>query len=307
MHCARDRLDSPGLDRRNGRRPASANARRIRPHRRGRCASPPAWRVNYRPDDPSPWQQYMETRSRTKAESLAAELRESGYQAQVVSDLSPLPQLYPDAAMYSASRYYPTSNYASDYNYYMFPNSQYNYGWYGGWNPWYRHRVYPSYWYNGGQYWPSWWWRGGGWNGGWTHNYWNAGWNGSHRNWNYSHYDRHSHNSYSAQHASSAHHGYYQHRATTGHHTAGHHAAARIPLKTKRTGARAQRSWSANRGQSRRRASGRGPCRGARRPRRRRTSRVGGPSRRRASRRPSRSLMQTARLITFSRSIPNDA
>src|SRR5262249_15909782 len=95
------------------------------------------YRVNYRPSPNDPWQLYSETRSLEKANMIASEVKESGYQAQVVDDLTPSHQPYPDASETSASSYYPTSNWTADYNYYVVPGRQYNYGWYGGWNPWY--------------------------------------------------------------------------------------------------------------------------------------------------------------------------
>ena len=82
---------------------------------------PATYRVNYRPSDSDPWQLYAETRSLDKANTIAAGVKESGYQAQVVDDLTPSAQPYPDAAETSASNYYPTSNWASDYNYYIVP------------------------------------------------------------------------------------------------------------------------------------------------------------------------------------------
>src|SRR5581483_3258158 len=116
----------------------------------------------------------------------------------------PTPQPYPDAAATSASNYYPTSNWASDYNYYNVPGgSNYGYNWYGGWNPWNRVGVYNTYAYNGGRSWTGGWWRGGGWTSGWNRGGgygWGGGWSGSHRNWNYSHGDRYSHSGYGDHH-----------------------------------------------------------------------------------------------------------
>ncbi len=74
------------------------------------------YRVNYRPAASDPWQLYAETRSLAKANSLVSGVRNAGYQTEVVSDLTPSPQPYPDALETSASRYYPTSNWANDYN-----------------------------------------------------------------------------------------------------------------------------------------------------------------------------------------------
>jgi hypothetical protein len=197
------------------------------------------YRLNYRPSAADPWQVYTEVRSLDKANQIAAELGQTGYQTQVVSDLTPSPQPFPDAAQTSASGYYPTSNWAADYNQYVVPGGRFNnYGWFGGWNPWYSHRVYPTYASNSGSYWQSgtyrghnwnrgwnrgWngagWWGGGGWNGG-------GGWSGSHRNWNSSHSSRGSHESASERSTRNAHHSSHTHRASAGHHTAGHHAAA---------------------------------------------------------------------------------
>src|SRR5262245_594297 len=64
------------------------------------------YRVNYRPSGNDPWQLYAETRSLAKANTIATSIKESGYQAQVVDDLTPAPQPYPDASQTSASRYY---------------------------------------------------------------------------------------------------------------------------------------------------------------------------------------------------------
>ncbi len=185
------------------------------------------FRVNYRPTSGDPWQVYAESRDRARADSIADEVRQSGYQAEVVSGATPVPQFYPDATQSSASNYYPTSNWAADYNQYNVPGGGYGYGWYGGWNPWYRHRVYPGYAYNSGRYWNNGWWRGHGWNGGWggAGAVWGEGWNNSHRNWNYNHADR-GHYAHHEHHSSAAHHGYANHRATAGHHQSGHHAAA---------------------------------------------------------------------------------
>jgi hypothetical protein len=185
------------------------------------------YRVNYRPSDKDPWQTYAVARDRTKADSIAAEVKQTGYQSEVVDGTTPTPQPYPDAADTSASSYYPTSNWAADYNQYVVPGGDYNYGWYGGWNPWYRNRVYTNYWANNGRNWNNGWYRGGGWYGGWNRGTgWGNGWNHSHRNYNYNHGDRGSHYAHHERHAAAAHHSYPGHRATAGHHAAGHHAAA---------------------------------------------------------------------------------
>jgi len=185
------------------------------------------YRVNYRPSASDPWQLYTEARTLNKANTIAAEMRQAGYQAEVVDTSTPVPQFFPDAADTSASGYYPTSNYAADYNSYIVPGGNYGYGWYGGWYPWYRHRVYPSYWWNGGRSWTGGWWGTHNWSHGWNHAYnWGDAWNHSHRNWNYSHRDRGTHATRSEHHANAAHHGFAAHRATAGHHMAGHHAAA---------------------------------------------------------------------------------
>jgi hypothetical protein len=184
------------------------------------------YRVNYRPTDSAPWQLYSETRSKDKAEATAADVRKSGYLAEVVDNSTPAPQPFPDAADTSASDYYPTSNYTNDYNYYQVPGGGYNYGWYGGWYPGFGYRMGPWYRTNGGRYWQHGYWRGYGYNAGWGRS-WGGGdsWNGSHRNWNYNHGSRSSHLSNFERHANNEHHGYAQHRATAGHQTAGHHAA----------------------------------------------------------------------------------
>src|SRR5262245_59022826 len=131
----------------------------------------PRYRVNYRPTETDPWQLYGGTRSLDKANTIAHEVRQTGYQAEVVDDATPVPQFYPDVADTSASNYYPTSNWAADYNHYNVPGGNYGYGWYGGWNPWYRHRIYPSYGWNSGRYVQNGWWRGHGWNTGWNSGY----------------------------------------------------------------------------------------------------------------------------------------
>ncbi len=185
------------------------------------------YRVNYRPADTDAWQFYAQSRDPTRANTIAAEVRQTGYQAAVVDDATPVPQFYPDAANTSASNYYPTSNWAADYNHYVVPGGNYGYGWYGGWNPWNRHHVYPSYTANSGRYPHNAMWRGGGWNGGWGQgNGWGDGWNNSHRNWNANHADRGAHAAHHERHAAAAHHGYAPNRMTTGHHQAAHHAAA---------------------------------------------------------------------------------
>ena len=125
------------------------------------------YRVNYRPTGSDPWQLYSETRSLDKANTIASGVRESGYQAQVIDDLTPAAQRYPDASETSASNYYPTSNWAADYNRYIVPGGGYNYAWYGGWNPMYGYRSYPNYWWNGGNSWTSGFWPGHYWNNGW--------------------------------------------------------------------------------------------------------------------------------------------
>jgi hypothetical protein len=182
------------------------------------------YRVNYRPADSEPWQLYSETRSLAKANSMAFEMKEAGYQAQVVDDLTPAPQPYPDASETSASNYYPTSNWASDYNYYVVPGRSYNYGSYGGWNPGYGYRSYPNYCWNGGSSWNSGSWRGHYWNNGWRRG---EGWNSSHRYWNNSHVDRGTHLVNHERHSQNAHHMYHAQHVSAGHHTPGHHAAAR--------------------------------------------------------------------------------
>jgi hypothetical protein len=197
------------------------------------------YRVNYRPSARDPWQLYSEVRSLDKANQIATDLRQSGYQSEVVNDLNPSPQPFPDAAQTSASGYYPTSNWAADYNYYLVPGGRYNnYGWFGGWNPGYGYRVYSGYANNGGSNWHSGFWRGHNWNRGWNRGWngagwwggggWNGGggWSGSHRNWNNSHSGRGSHESSHEHHSRQAHHSSHTHHAAAGHHSAGHHAAA---------------------------------------------------------------------------------
>jgi hypothetical protein len=187
------------------------------------------YRVNYRPGENDPWQLYAETRDLAKANKIADEVKESGYQAQVVDDLTPSAQPFPDAAETSASAYYPGSNWSADYNYYVVPGGRYNnYGWYGGWNPWYGFRLYPNYWWNGGRSWYSAGWPGHYWGHGWHRGAgWGAGWSGSHRYWNYSHPDRGTHSTYNDRHGEHAHHMYHAHHMAAGHHSPGHHAAAR--------------------------------------------------------------------------------
>jgi hypothetical protein len=183
------------------------------------------YRVNYRPSDTDPWQLYAQTRSLENANKIADDVRQSGYQAEVVDDATPVPQPYPDASDYSASDYYPISNYASTYNTYMLPGGGYNYGWYGGWYPGYRHHFYAGYWGNSGRYWHNGWWRGHGWNGGWNRGY-GDGWNTSHRNWNYNHADRSSHLNHHERVNRNVHRMDNFHQLTTGHHAAGHYGAA---------------------------------------------------------------------------------
>ncbi len=108
------------------------------------ATNPLRYQVNYRAAASDPWQLYASTRSLEKANAIAAEVKSTGYETQVVDNLSPAPQPYPDAAETSASRYYPTSNWASDYNYYVVPGQTYNYGTFGGWNPWYGYRCVPQ-------------------------------------------------------------------------------------------------------------------------------------------------------------------
>ncbi len=187
-------------------------------------SNPLRYRVNYRPADSDPWQLYSETRSLDKANAIAAEVKESGYQSQVIDDLTPAAQPYPDASETSASGYYPTSNWASDYNYYVVPGQRNNYGWYGGWNPSYGYRSYPNYWWNGGNSWNSGYWPG---------HYWNSGWRrgeglySSHRNWNNSTAERGTHYANHERHSQNAHHMYHAQHVSAGHRSPGHHAAAR--------------------------------------------------------------------------------
>ena len=181
--------------------PSGALAQRHRSRSVKVATNPIRYQVNYRPSANDPWQLYAATRGLDKANAIAAEVQSTGYLAQVVNNLTPSPQPYPDAAETSASSYYPTSNWSSDYNYYIVPGRSYNYGWYGGWNPRYGYRSYPNYWWNGnrsfygagygGHYWGGGWRRGGGWGGaGWS----GGAWSGNHRNWNNSHVDRGTHN-----------------------------------------------------------------------------------------------------------------
>jgi hypothetical protein len=187
-------------------------------------SAPLHYRVNYRPAASDPWQLYAETRSLDKANRIASEIGQSGYLTQVVDDLTPAPQPYPDAAVTSASGYYPTSNWAADYNSYVVPGRSYNYGWYGGWYPWFGYRSYPNYWSNGGSSWNSGSWPGHYWNSGWRRG---AGWNSSHRYWNNSHADRGTHFANHERNSQNAHHMYHAQHASVGHHQAGYHAAAR--------------------------------------------------------------------------------
>ena len=62
--------------------------------------------------------------SRSGPMRSAEDVRQSGYQAEVVDNATPVPQFYPDAADTSASDYYPTSNWAADYNHYMVPGGE---------------------------------------------------------------------------------------------------------------------------------------------------------------------------------------
>jgi hypothetical protein len=182
------------------------------------------YRVNYRPTSSDPWQLYSETRSLTKANTIAAEVKSSGYESQVVDDLTPSPQPFPDSSETSASNYYPSSNWAADYNRYVVPGGNYSYGWYGGWHPGYGYRSYPNYWWNGGSSWNSGYWPG---------HYWNSGWRrgeglvNGHRNWNNSHVDRGTHDAHHERHSQNAHHMYHPQHNSAGHHSPGHHAAAR--------------------------------------------------------------------------------
>ena len=96
------------------------------------ATNPTRYRVNYRPDRQRAVAALCGDPKLDKANAIAAEFTGSGYLSQVVNDLTPSPQPFPDAAETSASRYYPTSNWASDYNYYVVPGGNYNYGWYGG-------------------------------------------------------------------------------------------------------------------------------------------------------------------------------
>jgi hypothetical protein len=190
-------------------------------------AAPVRYLVNYRPAATDPWQAYSEARTLAKANTIADEVRQAGYQAVVVDHSTPVPQAFPDAANTSASGYYPTSNHTVDYNTYVVPGGQYGYGWNGGWHPWYRHHFYPGYAWTSGRNWHTALWGAHGWSHGWNHAYnWGDHWNHSHRNWNHSHADRGSHATHSERHANAAHQGFAAHRATAGHHSAAHHAAA---------------------------------------------------------------------------------
>ncbi len=71
------------------------------------ATNPIKYRVNYRPTANDPWQQYAETRSLDKANAIAAEVQGSGYQSQVVNDLTPFPHVFPDMAETSASALLP--------------------------------------------------------------------------------------------------------------------------------------------------------------------------------------------------------
>src|SRR5258708_4704936 len=55
------------------------------------------YRVNYRPSETNPWQVYSETRSLEQANAIAADVRSSGYLAEVVDSSTPAPQMFPDA------------------------------------------------------------------------------------------------------------------------------------------------------------------------------------------------------------------
>src|SRR5689334_8951396 len=68
------------------------------------------YRVNYRPAAADPWQLYAESRTQDKADAIADEIRQAGYQAEVVDNSTPTPQPMPDYADTSASGYYPASN-----------------------------------------------------------------------------------------------------------------------------------------------------------------------------------------------------
>ena len=100
------------------------------------ATNPLRYQVNYRASESDPWQLYAIDANLDNANTIAAKVKSSGYFSEVVNNLTPVVQPYPDMAETSASRYYPTSNWSSDYNYYMVPGGNYNnYGWYGGWYP----------------------------------------------------------------------------------------------------------------------------------------------------------------------------
>ena len=135
------------------------------------------------------------------ANAIAAEVKSTGYETQVVNSLTPAAQPLPGCEPKRAPRgIIPRRTGRQDYNYYVVPGGNYNYGSYGGWNPWYGYRSYPNYWWNGGRsfygagwgghYWGGGWRRGGGWGGaGWS----GGAWSSNHRNWNNSHVDRSTH------------------------------------------------------------------------------------------------------------------
>ena len=199
------------------------------------ATNPLRYQVNYRATANDPWQLYASTRSLRKANAIAAEVKSTGYLTRCRQQPDARPAaITPILRRPSASRYYPTSNWSSDYNYYVVPGGNYNYGWYGGWNPWYGYRSYPNYWWNGGRsyygagwgghYWGGGWRRGGGWGGaGWS----GGAWSGNHRNWNNSHVDRSTHGATMSGTANRLIISTTPQQHSAGHHQPGHHAAAR--------------------------------------------------------------------------------
>lgn len=171
------------------------------------------FRVEYRASDRAPWLTYAAARTREKADAIAAEVRETGYQAKVATPGSPSPLPHADGSLYRTSAMNPSVTYENDYNTYQ-PGSSYGYNWYGGWHPWWRSHWYHGYTWNNGGYWHNGWWRG-------------HGWHDGHRSWNHRYGDRRSHFAHHERAHDAQHHQWNHHHNAAGHHFAGHHGAAR--------------------------------------------------------------------------------
>ena len=101
------------------------------------------YRVNSGPRPADPWQLYAESRSLAKANGIADECASRGYLAEVVDNSTPAPQFYPRGCRDQCLGLLSDLEFRGRLQPVCRAGGLVRYGWYGGWNPGYRHRSIP--------------------------------------------------------------------------------------------------------------------------------------------------------------------